>query len=432
MVTNFSLAVNPIAHQVETMNGPTVALGADIQQGREFNGTIDEAAVFTKALSQDEIFKLFQVGYGVAATLPTPVAISSASYYSGTTVTLGGPAGGSPVITYQWQASGTGLNTFTNLANSGNYSGATSPTLTIANLAAGNALDYQQICHNSAGSVTGNVATITVTTVPPGGLWTVNFELTNNVVNFNTSTNGLGHYNGPGVLSGGNFWNPIPDLSGSFTGGNYVSTSDLEADGVTHSGIYCSVNGGGFSSASTPGSPASIHTLLDQYVNVYNGTGGLILQGVPDGTYNLVIYGVDAGFHDRGASLTVHAANGDQTATLANHQDNYFSPGDNSWLFTNVQIAGGTLLTDVGQYNGEAEFNGLQLQLLSYAPGESSMVLTNSYNSAAHSLTLSWSEGTLQTATSLLGPWTNVTVTPPFTYTVSTTGTKQFYRLKLQ
>ena len=432
MLTNFSLAVNPIAHQVETMNGPTVALGADIQQSREFSGSIDEAALFNKALSQAEIFKLFQVGFGVAAIPPSPVAISSQSVYSGAAVTLGGSAGGSQTITYQWQASGTGLNTFTNLANSGNYSGVTSPTLTISNIAAGNALDYQQICHNSAGTVTGNVATVSVTVVPPGGLWTVNFELTNNVLNFNTSSNGLGHYNGPGILPGGNFWNPIPDLSGSFTGGNYISVSDLEADGVTHSGIYCSVNGGGFSSATAPGNAASIQTLLDQYVNVYNGTGGLILQGVPDGTYNLAIYGVDASFHDRGASLTVHGANGDQTATLANHQDGYFSPGDNSWLFTNVQIAGGTLLTDVGQYNGEAEFNGLQLQLLGYAAGEGLTVLTNSYNSANQSLTLSWPEGTLQTATSLLGPWTTVLVAPPFTYTASTTGTNRFFRLKLQ
>ena len=432
MVTNFSLAVNPIAHQVETMNGPTVALGADIQQGREFNGTIDEAALFNRALSQDEIFKLFQVGFGVAAIPPSPVAITSQSVYGGATVTLGGSAGGSQTITYQWQASGTGLNTFTNLANTGNYSGATSPTLTITNITAANALDYQQICRNSAGTVTGNVATVSVIAVPSGGLWTVNFELTNNVLNFTASTNGLGHYNGPGILPGGNFWNPIPDLAGASTAGNYISASDLEADGVTHSGIYCSVNGGAFSSATSPGSAASIHTLLDQYVNVYTGVGGLILQGVPDGTYNLAIYGIDGGFRNQGVNLTVHAANGDQSATLANHQDGYFSQGDNSYLFTDVQIAGGTLLTDVGDYLNEAEFNGLQLQLVAYAPGESLTVLTNSYSSASQSMTLSWSQGTLQTAASLLGPWTSVTVAPPFTFTASTTGTNQFFRLKLQ
>jgi hypothetical protein len=363
-VTNFSQAVNVTAHQAETMNGGTVALGADVQQTREFVGTIDEAALFNKALSQSEILKMFQTGFGVTAAIPpSPATIASQSVYSGAHVSLGNSAGGSQPISYQWQAATTGSGLFTNLSNSGNVSGVTSPTLNIIGALARNTLDYRQICNNSAGSATGNVSTFTVTVVPSGGLWTVNFQLTNNVLNFSTTTNGLGQYAGPDVLGAGTCWNPIPDLAGSFTGGTYVSASDLRDDGVTHSGIYATVNGGGFSSAVSPGSPTAISTLLDQYVNVYTASaasgGGLILQGIPDGTYNMVVYGIDASFHDRGAVYTVHAANGDQVGTLANAQDGYFSPGDNSWLFTNVQVAGGTLLTDVGQYNGEAEFNGV-------------------------------------------------------------------------
>jgi hypothetical protein len=434
--TNFLQAVNVIAHQTQLMNGGTVALGADTQGTREFNGTIDEAALFNKALSQSEILRLFQTGFGVMAAIPpSPAAISSKSVYSGAQVTLGGSAGGSQPITYQWQAGATGSGIFTNLINAGNVSGATASTLNISSIQPANALDYRQICVNSAGAVTGNVATVSVTLVPPGGLWTVNFQLTNNVLNFATATNGLGQYAGPGVLSGGTFWNPIPDLAGSFTGGTYISASDLEGDGVTHSGIYATVNGGGFSSAVAPGNPASISTLLDQYVNVYNATaatgGGLILQGVPDGTYNMVVYGVDASFHDRGANYTVHAANGDQAATLVNAQDGYFSPGDNSWLFTNVQVAGGTLLTDIGQNLGEAEFNGVQLQLLSYASTTSSTTLTNTYNNLSRTLTLSWPAGTLQTATNVSGPWTTIIQPPPFVYTASTTNSMQFFRLKL-
>lgn len=440
MVTNFSLAVNPIAHQVETMDGTpsgTVALGADVQQDREFVGTIDEAAIFTKALSQGEILKLFQTGFGVTTAIPpSPAAVTSENVYSGAQVSLGGAAGGSQPISYQWQAGTTGSGVFTNLTNSGNVSGVTSPTLTLANIQAANALDYIEICSNSAGSATSSVATITVTVVPPGGLWTVNFQLTNNVLNFTTATNGLGQYDGPGVLSGGDFWNPIPDLNGAFNGGTYTSASDLEGDGITHSGIYATVNGGGFSSAVSPGNPASVTTLLDQYVEVYNNTaadgGGLILQGVPDGTYNMVIYGIDASFHNKGASYTVYAANGNQSASLANVQDGYFSPGDNSWLFTNVQVVGGTLLTDINPVGGEAEFNGVQLQLLGYASTINSIVLTNSYDSTNQTLTLSWPEGTLQTATNLLGPWTSMPQAPPFTYTAATTNIMQYFRLKVQ
>jgi hypothetical protein len=246
----------------------------------------------------------------------------------------------------------------------------------------------------------------------------------------------LGHYDGNGVLGSGTYWNPIPDLAGASTAGTYVSSSDLLDDGVTHSGIYATVNGGAFSSAVAPGIPGAITTLLDQYVNVYNASaasgGGLILNGVPDGTYNMVVYGVDASFHDRGAVFTVHAANGDQSATLVNAQDGYFSPGDNSWLFTNVQVAGGTLLTDVGQNKGEAEFNGVQLQLISYASTLNSTVLTNTFNSVNGTVTLSWPEGTLQTATNLLGPWTTITLAPPFSYTTATSQKQQYFRLKLQ
>ena len=433
--TNFFQAVNPLAHQVQPLASPL--LGADPQGSRAFNGTIDEAALFTKALSKSEILRLFQTGFGVTIAIPpTPAEITSASVYSGAQVQLGGAAGGTDPITYQWQAGVSGSGVFNNLVNRGDYSGVTSATLTINSIQPGDAADYRQIAANSAGSVTGNVATVSVTPVPVGGLWTVNFQLTNDVLNFATSASGLGQYTGPGVLSGGDYWNPIPDLTGSFTGGTYVSATDLEGDGATHSGIYATVNGGGFSSATASGSPTAITTLLDQYVNVYNNEsangGGLILQGVPDGTYNMVIYGIDGSFHDRGTYIDVHAANGDQTATLINAQDGYFSPGDNSWLFTNVVVSGGTLLTDIGQYNGEAEFCGVQLQLVSYASSASAVTLTNTYVGTSQTLTLSWPEGVLQTSTNLAGPWTSVVQAPPFTYSVSTTNAAQFFRLSIQ
>jgi hypothetical protein len=369
--TNFLQAVNTLAHQTQPLN--SLALGADTQQNREFNGTLDEAALFNKALSKAEILKLFETGTGVSiAIAPTPAPLTSESVYSGSQIQLGGVAGGTDPITYQWQAGVTGSGVFTNLASVGNVSGVTSPTLIISSIQTNNDADYRQIAVNSAGSITGNVATVSVTAVPTGGLWTVNFQLTNNVLGFATSTNGLGQYAGAGVLGGGTYWNPIADLAGAFTGGNYTNVSDFEADGATHSGISAVVNGSGDSTAASPGNPTAITTLLDQYVSVNNSSaasgGGLIMQGIPDGTYNMVIYGINGGFESAGAAYTVYAANGNQTASLLNTQDQYFSPGDNSWLFTNVHVTGGTLLTDIGANNGAAEFNGVQLQLVSYDP----------------------------------------------------------------
>jgi hypothetical protein len=113
-------------------------------------------------------------------------------------------------------------------------------------------------------------------------------------------------------------------------------------------------------------------------------------------------------------------------------QDGYFAPGDNSFLFTGVQVSGGTLLTDIGTYQGEAEFNGVQLQLLSYASTLNSTVLTNTFSGINHTVTLSWPEGTLQTSTNLLGPWTTIPLAPPFSYTTATSQKQQYFRLKLQ
>ena len=58
----------------------------------------------------------------------------------------------------------------------------------------------------------------------------------------------------------------LPDLAGAFTGATYNKRlPTLRDDGVTHSGISATVNGGGFGSASTAGSPTAITTLFDQY-----------------------------------------------------------------------------------------------------------------------------------------------------------------------
>ncbi len=159
--------------------------------------------------------------------------------------------------------------------------------------------------------------------------------------------------------------------------------------------------------------------------------GGLILNGVPDGTYNLITYDDDAGFHDRGATVTVHAANGDQTEVAVNASDTAFTPFDNSLLFTNVMVSGGTLLVDIAQNKGEAEFNGAQLQLLSYSATittNSPSVLLNTTNGTA---TVSWSQGIIQTSTNVTGPWTSLLVPSPISVN-TTTNSHQFFRLKVE
>ncbi len=450
--TNFLQSSVTLAHVAEAFSTAS-DLGSDPQSlNRTFNGLITEAALYNKSLSQQAILGLFLTGIGSGPIPPTPPAtLASQSIYAGAQVQYNGTAGGSPTITYQWKSAVIGSGIFTNIPNGGNVLGATSPLLTINGATIANALDYEVVAANSVGTNTSGVAALSVTAVPPGGQWTVNFQSTNATAS--DGFVGLDSYTGNGVLGTGTYWNSIGDPQGAFTGGTYTSVTDFRDDGVTHSGIYATCNGGGFSSEASPSPASSITTLLGQYVNEYTPLaadgGGLILHGVPDGIYNFVIYDIDGGFSDRGEIINVYATNGTQTGTTLNAQDAYFSPNDNSLLFTNVQVAGGTLLVDItpnpaahGGGNTEADFNGAQLQLLSYSSTVSNVEISSTYDStngtatgtlhgaANGTLTLNWPEGLLQTATNLAGPWTTIIAPPPF---IMNTGTNaaQFFRLKV-
>src|SRR5436853_2306736 len=65
-------------------------------------------------------------------------------------------ASGSPTLVYQWWFNGL------NLSNNLQISGATSTTLTVSNVNAGNAGNYQVFITNSHGSVTSSIAVLTV------------------------------------------------------------------------------------------------------------------------------------------------------------------------------------------------------------------------------------------------------------------------------
>ncbi len=69
-------------------------------------------------------------------------------------------ANGSPPLFYQWRVNGT------NLANSGNISGATANVLNITAATAGNAGNYDLVVTNAYGSVTSSVAVLTID-LPP-------------------------------------------------------------------------------------------------------------------------------------------------------------------------------------------------------------------------------------------------------------------------
>ena len=443
--TNLLKSVQNIPNGPEAFSGGTIWIGSDSSASRSFNGSIDEVAVFNKSLGEAQVQDLFLKAIGALGVVPVvadATAYPAASVYSGQNVRLSAGYTGTDPLSLQWQSSPDGT-AWTDVA------GATSSSLLVNPLTVGT-LYYHLIVSNPIGAATNDPAAVTFTALPatPAGLWTVNYQVTNNVLNYTTGA-GIGHYSGRGILGTGNYWNVLPDNQGAF---GYIwqltSVSDLRDDGATHSGIYCSVYGGssgfGSSTAVQPDS-SDIGNLLYQWVTSYNTNNSLQFYGVPDGTYNLCFYGCDGYFNDRGTSFRAHdALNGDQVAGTVNASPILpLQQGVNFVVMSNVHVAGGTLYVDIfptspvptHDPNGEADFNGVQIQLVSYDVPPTTVSLNNYVTTngvGGSSMNLSWSQGILETSTNLLGPWTPIYSPSPVTLPISTTNPAQFFRVKVE
>ena len=78
------------------------------------------------------VYPTGELGQGLSApTITTQPANQTAIIGSGQPVTVTIAAAGNPVPSYQWQASGNGGVSWSNLTNSGPYSGVATPTLTL-------------------------------------------------------------------------------------------------------------------------------------------------------------------------------------------------------------------------------------------------------------------------------------------------------------
>ncbi|GFE87752.1 immunoglobulin domain-containing protein [Steroidobacter agaridevorans] len=101
------------------------------------------------------IFNAYQLRSLAGASAPTISSQpQSRTVAAGSNVTFSVTATGTQPLSYQWQRNGT------------NLAGATAPSYTITNVQASHAGNYAVIVSNSAGSVTSEVASLTVNSVP--------------------------------------------------------------------------------------------------------------------------------------------------------------------------------------------------------------------------------------------------------------------------
>jgi len=189
-----------------------------------FSGDIDEVAVYSKALSEAQLFAHYSSG--IYSTNNAPVFVrqpQSLTIPVGNTATFTTTIEGSPTIGQQWYRNGTPIT------------GATTPTLTLANVTYADAIGktYQCVATNVAGTTFSTVVTLTVIPKP------VFANLTNNLVvhlkfdgNYQDSS-GKGHHatavGSPSIVTGkvGSgailYGTEVDGPSGH--GGNVISTS---------------------------------------------------------------------------------------------------------------------------------------------------------------------------------------------------------------
>jgi len=105
----------------------------------------------------------------------------------GNSTSFSAPATGATTVSYQWQATNSLTGGFTNVPNAGAFSGATSPTLHITSAQSAQALAYQVVVSDTAGTITSSVVNLTLTdpfiSVQPvsqtsNALTTVSFSVT--------------------------------------------------------------------------------------------------------------------------------------------------------------------------------------------------------------------------------------------------------------
>jgi len=227
----------------------------------------------------------------------------SQTVFASNTVSFIVIAGGLPPLSYQWQAGAVGSGgPYTNLSNGGQFSGATTNTLTIQNVNTNNNLDYVVVVSNSYGTIVSSPATLTVNPIPP------------------TITLSYAQSGGGGVLiPSGSDWNSTGYWwDGTADGGLAASTLAAELPGVPFEAL--------------PGS----------------------LLRTPNGALSATFPGVELDLNGDGNFVNDTGNVSDTTALLACKQGT--GPGNTGSLyFTNLVINGGRVddgATSIPVFNG--------------------------------------------------------------------------------
>ena len=161
--TNFVFYINGnVATTVAGYLGPTNTAPLEIGNSGDcapFVGLIDEVSFYNRALAASEVQAIYNAVSAGKCTAVVAPEISTQpadqTVVAGSNATLSVTATGMPTPAYQWLFGGT------------NLAGATGASLTLINVQSALAGDYSVLLTNSGGSITSDVATLTVVASAP-------------------------------------------------------------------------------------------------------------------------------------------------------------------------------------------------------------------------------------------------------------------------
>ena len=164
-VNGLPVATNVVGAHPIAATRSTLRLSGDDNNHVYFDGLIDEASLYNRALSASEIAGIYNAGSagkcGLAPAVRVPPASQTVAYSGNATFSV--CASGTPPLSYQWRF---GANP---------VPGATASSLVLTDVTLANAGSYSVVITNLYGSVTGGPAVLTVLPAPacvpaPAGL----------------------------------------------------------------------------------------------------------------------------------------------------------------------------------------------------------------------------------------------------------------------
>jgi hypothetical protein len=471
-----ALLSSGIVEQQDPISIGSESSGPDPTYELSYNGTIDEVAIYHTNLSAAQILAHYNAAYGPnLAPFITAQPVSATNYVS-LPVTLTVGAAGTQPLNYQWNQNGVPV------------AGATANTLSILNLAYTDAGTYTVGVTNT---LTGNVVTgivsapVTITVLQPPTNPPAISDLVMHLTFDNTLADATGRGNdATNEASGGAplitndyvqgiigeaFTYQTTVNSGS-TNANYASVGvrpdlqfgsnisftvsmwvQLPTDYIGNDlPFFCDVIGSTFGHpgycfeptfgetvGTTVGWPGgwgfSVFDVNDVGVGVYGDQ-----FTIDDGNWHSLVYVIDrvagASVYLDGTNSHQNIQSGTTVAGIGNiNSTNAATIGqDPTGLYAQP---GSANIDDLGVWTraltpleaASIYMAGISNQLSFTAPASATLSLTVL---PGKELELTWSSGTLQATTNLIGTWTNVTgATSP--YTNSPTGAQEFFRVKL-